>query len=509
MVQPSLGSTPNNYNIVLDLVALGASFLHNPVGPRPNLLIDVTMAAPALEPLPSGPVMAIQDTIGGIAFVRGAGVNTAIPGAAAGTYSTAPPVVGVEYMAPAVVVPPRYIPTIPARNEYYGGACGGMPSTFYQAFLNGQPFDLNGLTLVPDVYPGPASYLVMSGAPSVDLTKLNPAPNSIADDAVVAFPLGFAFAFPGGVTGAISPCTNGYIWLDGVTATADFSPTVDELRGATANLPARLMPCWYDLHCGRNVATHPLSGLHVQTDFTGGPGNAVTYVTWFDVGVFNSVAGAGIGGHAVHTMQCVLFQVNGRIEFRYGAMPTFCANTTGTDPSNPAFVGFTRGRIGGAAGVPSVDPKSRDLSAETPFTTSVEGPFGNMGQTAAAVPDMGGIAYSGRMFGGQSVTWNVDNVPPGSLLGVQLVDFTNTVPGFKVPGIVAPGCMLSTSMNALLWEVTVFPPPVVLGTVPVVVPFGFEGRELFAQYVVLDGLFGGPNLITVASNALRHTLGLD
>ena len=55
------------------------------------------------------------------------------------------------------------------------------------------------------------------------------------------------------------------------------------------------------------------------------------------------------------------------------------------------------------------------------------------------------------------------------------------------PGITAPGCMLSTSTGALLWEITVLPPATVVGTVPLAVPHGFEGVDLYAQYVVLDG----------------------
>ncbi|HEX6810802.1 MAG TPA: hypothetical protein VF384_04180 [Planctomycetota bacterium] len=69
--------------------------------------------------------------------------------------------------------------------------------------------------------------------------------------------------------------------------------------------------------------------------------------------------------------------------------------------------------------------------------------------------------------------------------------------------------MLSTSTSAVLWEINLLPGPTVTGTVPFAVPHGFEGTNLHAQYVVLDGLFGAPNLITVASNAIKHTIGLD
>jgi hypothetical protein len=210
--------------------------------------------------------------------------------------------------------------------------------------------------------------------------------------------------------------------------------------------------------------------------------------------------------HADYTFQCVLYESTGVVEYRYGPMMPFVAHWTATALAMHAVVGFTRGRIGAT---PSVDPQSRDLSLEVPFSTSPEGSAGNMGQVAVAAPDAGGSVYGGRLFGGQSVTWNAVNVPVGSVIGVQLLDVAATRPGLSLPGITAPGCMLSTSPGALLWEITVLPPSTVVGTVPLVVPHGFEGTNIYAQYVVLDGLLGGPNLITVASNAIKHTIGLD
>lgn len=494
----SIGSTPNNYNIALDLYQAILGYNYDPS--QGNLLVDVTMPAAATLPPASGPVMPMQDTTGGLTVVRGAGVYAAI-GATTGTLSTAPPVMAFKIDGPGGASHP-----IPARNEFYGAACGGAPSTFYQSFLNGQPFDLIGLTLTPNDPATPGFYAVAAGAGAFDATKVNAAPNSTSDDATVAFTLGYTFNYPGGSTGAIRPCTNGYVWLNGTTTTADFSPTLGELLGSTINSPARMMPCWYDLHAGRNTAIHPNSGMHVLNDTTGGAGNTVTYVTWLNVGAFNTVSGTGIGGHAVYNMQMVLHEATGVVEFRYGTMPDYCSNTTTTNPSHPAFTGFTRGRIGTVA---SVDPQSRDLSVEVPFTTSVEGAFGNMGLTAVATPTGGGSAYGGRMFPAQSVTWNASNVPPGSVIGVMALDLVPSRPGFVVPGITAPGCMLSLSTSAQIHEVTLLPGATVTGVIPINVPPGVSGAEIFAQYLVLDGLFGGPDLITVASNALRHQIGLQ
>ena len=283
----------------------------------------------------------------------------------------------------------------------------------------------------------------------------------------------------------------------------DLSPSVAELLGTTATLTARLAPFWFDLHAGRNTATHPNSGMHMKVDTSGGPGNAVAYVTWFNIGIFNSNASVGAGGHVVVQMQCAIHELTGAVEFRYGSMLTAPSSSN----TACAMVGFSRGRI---AGVGSADPQSRDLSIEVPFATSPEvAGVNSMGQTAAATPDIGGAHYSGRMFGGQTITWNVNNVPLGTVIGAQLLDVGATRPGFQFPTITAPGCMLSTTTGALLWEINILPAATVSGTVPFLVPAGFQGTDVYAQYVVLGGLISGPDLITTSSNGLKHTVGID
>ncbi|HEX5051281.1 MAG TPA: hypothetical protein VFZ65_05880 [Planctomycetota bacterium] len=494
-MQPSSGATPNDYNIVIDLTAIAAGFPLDPTSSRPNLLIDIIMPSAATVPPASGPVMAMQDTSGGLAVVRGRGVTTATSSATTGTDSTSPPVLGLEFVGnggSAVVVP--------ARNELYGAACGGEPSAFYQSFVNGQDFDLGGLRMLPNDVGTPVTYSVQNSIAGVDASKVNAMPDSTADDALVTHNLGFTFRYPGGSTTTIRACTNGFVWLDGTSTSTDFSPSVAEFLGAAVDAPARLAPFWYDFNCGRNTLTHPNSGLHVMTDTSGGPGNAACYVTWLDVGVFNSVAA---GGTAVHRMQCVLHE-NGTVEYRYGAMPVFCASTATALGSSAGIVGFTRGRIGSIA---SADPQSRDLSVELPFTTFIEGGTSNIGQTVVSTPFAGGEQYGGRAFAGQSLTWNVDHVPAGTLVGVQLLDIAASRPGFALPTITAPGCMLSTTTSAVLWDVHVFPSAHVAGGVPLVIPAGIDGFELYAQYVVLGGLFGAPDLITSSSNAVKQIVG--
>jgi hypothetical protein len=444
----------------------------------------------------------IQDTTATGAGVRGRGVYSATPAAVTGTSSTAPPVVGLAFFGSGGNASP-----VPARNERYGAACGGAPSTFYEHFQNGQAWDLQGLTLVPDNAAAPNYYLVSNGAPAYDPTRLNATPSSIADDAVVTFPLGFTFRYPGGTTTTIKPCTNGFVWLDSAMTATTYYATLDTLLGTSTNLTARLFPFWNDLTAARNTATSPNCGLHVLTDTSGGPGNAVCYVTWHDMGLFRTVTGTGVGGHAVVQVQVALHEATGVVEFRYGTMPPFVSHWTATAAALHTAVGFTRGRIGT---VGSVDPQSRDLSVETPFATAVEGAVGNLGQVVTTTPVAGGAIYGGRLFAGQVATWGATNVPPGTIVAAQLLDVAASRPGLQLPGITAPGCMLSTSLGAVLWELFVLPAgPTVTGTLPLTVPNGLVGVDLYAQFVVLGGLFGGPALVSAASNAMQQTIGLQ
>lgn len=496
VAMPSLGTVPNNYNLALYVDLYGPPMV--PVdlgGPQPNLLVDVRYSGPTHFPDPTVGLPRMQDTSGGAALVRGRGLISADPTATTGSLTDSPLVMGVDFDASSGMRSP-----IPARTQYFGAACGGAPSAFYEAFVNGQVFDLTGLRLTPDSPTAPTKYTVSRLDLAPDTTKVNPQPSSTADDATVPHALGFVFPMPNANVTAIRACTNGFVWLDGITADSDLSPSIGELL-AHPSPAGRLVPFWTDLHCGRNTTTHANSGLHVRTDLSGGPGNAVCYVTWLDVGSFQtSTAGA-----LTHTFQCILRQATGQIEFRYGAMPRTCA--IGSISSGfAAMTGFAPNR-----GLDPflVDPQPRDLSLEVPFTTMVEGTTSNMGLDSVSTPVPDSPVYGARMFPGQTVRWNVNNVPMGSLLGVLLLDVATSRPGASMPTITAPGCVLSTSQFAILHEVHALPGSSVIGAAGLTVPTNVDlaGSAVYAQYVVLGGLFGAADLITVASNGIEHTIG--
>jgi hypothetical protein len=510
------GKAPNDY--VIDLDFSGVSML--PFDPtlastQRNILVDVAYASQAVAPPPTNSIMMqIQDTAGTSTSIRGRALYAASGAALTGTSSTLPPVMKIEFLGAG-----GYANLTPARNEKFGAACGGQCSAFYQLFTHNQYFDLKdpgqfdgltGLRLTPDTYPNPNFYVVTGGAAPVDLTNgLGATPVSIADDATVAFGPIPAFFYPGGPangTTAIRPSTNGYVIVDPTsTETAsDFSPTLGEFLGSTTAHQARFCPFWHDLAPNKNVSLDPTSGLHAVIN----PANPTeVLVTWQRVGRFNSTA----AGQEFHTMQVSLNTASGVVEFRYGPMDEIWGDTFTTSTATggtSGITGFTRGFIGGVA---SRDPQSRDLSVERGFATQIEGATGNMGQFVVASPVVQGPYYGGRAFNGQTLRWNVTNVPVGSVIGVQLLDTSASQPGNTLPFLVAPGCMLSTSASATLWEVTLLPGTAVTGTVGLpIVGNNLLGVDLFAQYVVLDGLLvPGSPIITSASNAIRTTLGLQ
>ena len=507
VVPPSVGSCPNNYIIDIDLVAIGAQFVFDPHGPQPNLLIDITVPTAPVQISPQS-MIPIQDTVAHGAGIRGRSVYTSTPASATGTSDTTPPVVGIEFAGSG-----GWPTELPARAEFVGGGCGGAHSTIYQAFSQDQAFDLGaGLTFIPDTYPTPNNYTVILGAPPIDLTQLNAAANTTALDSLVTHPLGFTtpFGYPGGSTTTIKPGTNGYIWLDAaMTDGAQYNPTKLKLLGNTSSLPyrARFLPFWTDCDPDNNLATNPLAGLHVKTvpETSPGAGDAVCYATWLDVGLFRT---PGLAGHASSTYQVVFHEQTGIVEFRYGAMMPFFS-TMWTTSQEAVFIGFTRGRIGT---VNSLDPQSRDLSHELPFTTSIEGTASNVSLTGYATPVAGSVYQTARMFGGQAMTWNIDNIPAGTVIAWTLLDVGISQPGLPLGllGFSPPGCILNVSPNPIMlpFEQFFLPASSVTGSTTLVVPHGWEGITISAQAVGID-VFGGPHLIPWTSNTIRYTVGLD
>jgi hypothetical protein len=478
VVQPAGGGVPNDYTVDIDLVAIGATFLYDPSTGN-DLLVDISFPAPS--PSANLPLFAAGSSTLATARARMCSTNTT--GALTGALAAAPAML-VDFIGAGGYAAPQ-----PARIERIGHGCGSTFQSFYQDWQVSETFDLanTSIMMLPNSVTAPTGYTVVSGTTAPDLTKLNVTPDSTADDAIVSHPLGFTFNYPSGSTTAIAACTNGYVWLDGAMTVADSTPAVTELLGwPTTPYTARLAPFWYNFHAGRNATTHPNSGLHVVTDTSGGPGNAVCYVTWFNVGR-NDVQSAGM---SASTFQCVLYEASGIMEMRFGSMQVG-ANLLG-------ITGWSPGRVGG---IQSAHPGPIDLSHELalPLVTQPDG-----GSTVHALSH--GTSTMLRPILGSTITFQGNNMQAGSLAYLLCLDLAATQPAVPIPGLLSVGCGFSLTPNFLIYDSVVLPAAGTWSALPLQIPSTWPmGVQLFSQVVQLD--FALVDIKT--TNALKLTIGLN
>jgi hypothetical protein len=476
--QPVSGAWTNDAWITLDLAANGAAFTYDPTLGS-DLLIEIVVPTAAV-PTTNHVAVACSSTLANGRAQRCTGTVTGTTG----TVSAFAPVITMDFAGPG-----GYSAPIGSWVESVGAGCGAQAQSFYQ-FTNfiGDSFDLRGgksLTLTPDNAAAPNFYTVTGGttAPDTSATALGAAADSTADDAIVSETPGFTFNFPGGSTTTFSACTNGFVWLGSNTVT-DLSPSVLEFR----NSMARIAAAWMDQHAGRNLTTNPASGLYVNTDLTGGPGNGVTYVTWYEIGQFNATQ----PGANVNTYQAVFFE-NGTIELRYGAISGMLGNAV--------LTGFSRG---GTTTTPCADPGNRDLSIETPFTTTLEGTAAALALTPSSRPFLGTTAAA-------AVTHTISNLPATTVLAAVVIDFGAIQPGVALP-LGNAGCIQSV-LNPNILDLAIAPVSTYT-TVPFTLPLtsspnagGWMGVPLYTQAVTLDvDALGG--LTTYSSNGIKLALGL-
>ena len=284
-----------------------------------------------------------------------------------------------------------------ASTSAYGTGCYTRYATFFETFA-GAGFDLGGTATVTN-----SLVLTRSGA-GYQVTRNQAsawfAPTSanltLTDDSVsAALNLPFTFSFVGGSTTQVRICSNGYVWLNGTSTTADFSPTAGEL---VAGLP-RLAPLWMDLN--------PAAGgtVHYDVDSV----NGVAYCTWVNVVAYGTTNAQNVQ---------VAIRSNGTIEYRWRAC----------NPSGEALVGWSPGNNVGL-------PPARDLSATVPFSTGTD----SLGL---------GLRAINRPVLGTTFQMAVENIPAGSSFGVVFLGFTKPNPAVDLTGIGMPGCFRYSSQES-------------------------------------------------------------
>lgn len=332
----------------------------------------------------------------------------------------------------------------------FGRGCPSEP-VVYEAFAPGQ-IDLTGRALRFSPL-GATGYTV-----TAENLPLLPVQNviAVADDAVVACNLPFAFAHPGGSTSTIDVSTNGI-----ATLVAGAIPHARCCQGDPAEFvagPAAIAALWQDLD--------PTGGGAVFWDVEAGQQRA--WATWFDCPEF--------GSSAVRCRAQLVFEAGGAFELRYGTV----ANAL-----HRCLVGYTPG---GAVG----DPGSLDFTAQLPFSTG-------SGGTPLLLRGVG----SARPAFGATMPLQVTGVPVGSPLGFLALGLVPLVPAAALASVGMPDCFQYLQVDATR-SFVILGSPAMVG-VPIPADTSLAGMSVFAQAVVVAP--GSNTLGALATDALELRLG--
>ena len=325
------------------------------------------------------------------------------------------------------------------------------PATTYELFDPANPFDLanTALEFIPT---GGGGYVVtpiagfFSGFTGVQ--------TFFDDQSQGPFNLPFTFQYPGGSTSAIDISSNGFIWLQAGNFNSrccngdEFSFTTDA---------ASIAGMWMDLYPPGATS----GGIYFDT-----VGTTEAHITWSNVPEFSS------GGS--NTFQITLRSDN---SFRLSWGST-------TNVSHDALVGFS-------SGAGTTPPGSIDFSSGT-FTTSAGG------TPLLLSPQPGSRPQLGATFG-----MNVDQITPGSALGIMLFGLSSFPTGIDLAFLGMPDCSLYVSLDAqLAFPLTGTPTPYAFG---VPSTSTLIGTVLHAQATTLTP--GATPFGLLTSNGLSLTIG--
>jgi len=275
-----------------------------------------------------------------------------------------------------------------ASASVFGLGCYTSYATYHEGFSGS--FDMSGSgssTVSIVMTPSGNGYAVTQGGNNWS----NPTTPDLglSDDGVTSpLSLGFNLSFPGGNTSQVRMCSNGYVWLNGSSTGADYTPSSSEL---TSESP-RLAPFWMDCD--------PTSGgsCHFHT------ASGVAYFTWQNVPPWNS------SSSATNTFQAAVYS-SGVVEYRWRSVSNFPGG---------GLVGWSRGN-----GVQ--DPPAIDISASLPFSVSV---------------DADGLEFipQGRPVQGTTMTMTMSNIPAGTSFGGVFLGFTQYPSGLSLASLGMNGC---------------------------------------------------------------------
>ena len=334
----------------------------------------------------------------------------------------------------------------------FGVGCP-RPVTTYELFTATNQVDLSNTALefIPNgaggyiVTPLPGFFAGYTGAESFG-----------DDDAHGPFNLPFTFNYPGGSTNAIDVSSNGFVWLQAGNGDPRCCNGDEFLF---ANDGASIAALWMDLD---PTSAAPGAGIYFDV-----VGTTEAHITWVDVPEYFT------GG--TNTFQITL-RSDDSFRLSWGNVANL---------GHDALVGFSEGSTG-------VIPGSLDLSAGT-FVT------GNAG----AAPLRLAAQFGSRPVLGSTFTVEIDQITPGSALGILILGFTTFPGGLDLSPFGIQGCYLYGSLD-LLNSVPLTGSPTSY-SVPVPSALTLIGAQFSAQAATITPGFNPFDLLF--SNGLALTLG--
>jgi hypothetical protein len=380
----------------------------NGVGVPGPMVVDIQLTTPFLYDPAAGDLIVDTDFVVG-SWTGGSqsGMDVMTTGVLASrVYSSSlyPNANGVDAAAPVIEIGYTFGSGTPATNTTLGQGCVRAFASFYENFATSAAFDLSnsGFTMLPAgngyiVLQALTTYVTPSGAAAV---------LALTDDSETQVTLSSPFTYPGGSTGALTVCSNGYVSVAAGNGTG-FTPS----SATMLNAPQTGWWNWHDYN--------PAAGGQVKFEQSGG----IAYVTFEGVQDFG-----GSGPATANTFQ---------FQFDTGTGAVHVLFQTMSAGGNGRLVGYSPGGN-------SSDPGSMDLSAALTGTFNVQ------------APDVLPLTLAGATRPVLNSSWNlnVTNVPAAGTIGVDIF-------GLSDPGVVdlgflgAPGCGARASLDVLnAWIVT-------------------------------------------------------
>ena len=339
-----------------------------------------------------------------------------------------------------------------ATRTNYGAGCVSRQSSVYENFASSAQFDLSNSSL--SMLNTGNGYLVLPGTTTYVAPSATAQVLALGDDTEAAVTLSGSFNYPGGSTGSLTVCSNGYVSVASGNGTA-WTPVVATFLNASQT-------GWWSWH---DYSPNLVGSGQIKFEEV----NGIAYITWDDVWDFGAAAGPG------STSQMQFDLATGNVHMLWQNMSA---------AGNGRLVGYSPG---GA----SVDPGNRDISATLPSTFTLG---------AADVLPLA-LTTSARPLAGTSLNFNTSNISATAPFGAITLGFTN--PALDLTPLGMATCSQYTDNLVTL----LFLP---LGSSTNATAFNVPnaiGLHILAQAFVYDPAAGLTALGAVSSNGVDLGIG--